>query len=250
MRQIIPLSNSGSLTITPASLSVKADDKTISLFCPLPTFTSTITGFKNNDSNTIISGPYYKISPNFCSWIPGVFTITPYGLQLASPNNYSIAYVPGTLSVVWWYCPPHSKQNSRISIYNEPLVSLKTDNISNTFKGMNQLTEGHKNFSYQNSNNGFMIVRLTKEINEKEMQDNTSAYPNPTNGNVTIKVSNASLQNGIIITDVLGRTYSSNAVKKIYSNQVKLDLSNFRSGVYFIKVRVGDTFKIFRVIKQ
>ena len=46
----------GNLTITPAKLIVKADDKTISLFCPLPELTSTITGFKNGDESTIISG--------------------------------------------------------------------------------------------------------------------------------------------------------------------------------------------------
>jgi hypothetical protein len=79
---------------------------------------------------------------------------------------------------------------------------------------------------------------------------NTSVYPNPTRGNITIRVSNANLSsNGIIITDVLGRTYSSGAVKKIYSNSVQVDLSNLRSGIYFIKVMVNDTFKIFRVIK-
>lgn len=67
----------GNLTITPAKLVVKADNKIISLFCPLPQLTSTITGFKNGDETTIISGPNYKISPRFCSWFPSVYRIIP-----------------------------------------------------------------------------------------------------------------------------------------------------------------------------
>ena len=55
----------GNLTINPATLTVKADDKTIFAGDALPTFTSTITGFKYLDDKTTVinSGPSYSVSP-------------------------------------------------------------------------------------------------------------------------------------------------------------------------------------------
>jgi hypothetical protein len=65
---------------------------------PLPAFTSTYTGFKNNDFTTIVAGPVYKLTPAFTG-AAGVYTITPSGLQLLKPANYAITYTDGTLYV-------------------------------------------------------------------------------------------------------------------------------------------------------
>ena len=115
--------------------------------------------------------------------------------------------------------------------------------------GTNQLATGQQNVSYQNPNKGLMIAALNNEILNENV-GNTSAYPNPTKGQVTLQVKDAVISaNGVVITDVLGRVYSAKSVR-IYANTVQLDLSGFGSGVYFIKVMVDDTFKIFRIIKQ
>ena len=89
----------GNLTVTPAALTVKADDKGISDDDNLPVFTSTITGFKNGESNTITCQPLYTVSPVYRKEQPGIYTITPYGLQLKYANNYLISYLTGTLYV-------------------------------------------------------------------------------------------------------------------------------------------------------
>jgi hypothetical protein len=89
----------GTLTITPAPLTVKANDAGISSGDKLPAFTSTITGFKNGESNTVISGPLYTVSPTFVSNNPGTYTVTPYNLKLTYQNNYAISYQTGTLYV-------------------------------------------------------------------------------------------------------------------------------------------------------
>jgi hypothetical protein len=116
--------------------------------------------------------------------------------------------------------------------------------------GTNQLAEGQKAVNYENANKGNMISQLSKEILADDMRVNTSVYPNPTYGKATIQISNANIStNDIIITDVAGRVYSLNVIKKINSNRLELDLSNFAKGVYFIKIKVGNTFKIFRVVK-
>jgi len=87
------------LNVTAAPLRVQANDAGISTGDNLPAFTSTITGFKNGESNTIISGPFYSVTPVFVNSVPGTYTITPYGLQLSYQNNYAITYLAGTLYV-------------------------------------------------------------------------------------------------------------------------------------------------------
>jgi hypothetical protein len=93
-----------------------------------------------------------------------------------------------------------------------------------------------------------MIARLTEKINGNNIT--TSVYPNPTIGMVTLHVSDGTLSpDGIIITDDIGRTYSSKLVQ-FYSKSVQVDLSGFRSGVYFIKIKVDNSFKTFKVVKK
>ena len=87
------------LNITPANLVVKANDFGIDDDDNLPQFTSSYSGFKNNDISTIISGPMYTVSPVFKRGRPGIYTITPFGLQLTNPLNYTINYLTGTLYV-------------------------------------------------------------------------------------------------------------------------------------------------------
>jgi hypothetical protein len=91
----------GKLKINPAVLTVKADDKTIFAGDVLPTFTSTITGFKYLDDKTTVinSGPSYSVSPTYKSKA-GTYTITPSGIvQKQTPVNYNINYQTGILYV-------------------------------------------------------------------------------------------------------------------------------------------------------
>ena len=94
---------------------------------------------------------------------------------------------------------------------------------------------------------------MKKLFSKENMLDETyatSVFPNPTHGIVTIKVDNVSLSGkDIMITNILGQVFSSASVKNIYANSVVLDMSNFRSGIYLIKIMVNGTYKTFRVIK-
>jgi hypothetical protein len=89
----------GTLNIAPALLNVKADDKGINDDDDLPAFTSTITGFRNGENNTVTGGPSFTVNPIYNKEQPGVYVITPYGLQLSYQNNYTVIYQPGTLYV-------------------------------------------------------------------------------------------------------------------------------------------------------
>ncbi|HEY5393100.1 MAG TPA: MBG domain-containing protein, partial [Hanamia sp.] len=236
------VNNNGTLTINPATLTVKADDKTICLFDRLPKFTSTISGFKNGDASTIIYGPDYKLSRTSCNFFLGNYTITPSGLRLSNPANYNIVYLPGTLHVVFWPTNYYRQDSSAVASGIASPVNL------NDIAGINQLATGQPTVSYTNPNKGAMISKLTEIIEANTII--TSAYPNPTSGKVTLQINSGTISpNIIIITDDIGRTYSSKSAR-VYSNNVQVDLTGFRSGVYFIKIKVNDIFKTFRVIKK
>jgi len=89
----------GNLTISAAALIVKANDQVIPDDSLLPAFTSTITGFRNGDTVTIISGPVYIVNPVYQPGQPGTYTITPSALGLQNPSDYNISYLSGNLYV-------------------------------------------------------------------------------------------------------------------------------------------------------
>ena len=85
----------GTLTITKALLTVTADNATREYGLADPAFTGTITGYRNGDDASVISGLVYASSAVLNSGI-GSYAITGSG---ASATNYDFAYVPGTLTI-------------------------------------------------------------------------------------------------------------------------------------------------------
>jgi len=87
--------NSGILTVTPAPLSIVADDVTRAAGQPNPTFTGTITGLKNGDDISATQD-----SPATASSGAGTYPIIPT-LKDASGNigNYVVSISNGTLTI-------------------------------------------------------------------------------------------------------------------------------------------------------
>uniref|UniRef100_UPI003F7059EA MBG domain-containing protein n=1 Tax=Blastomonas fulva TaxID=1550728 RepID=UPI003F7059EA len=85
----------GTLTITRALLTVTANDATREYGLANPTFTGNITGFRNSDTASVVSGLVYGSAATIASNV-GTFAITGSG---ASATNYDFAYVPGTLTI-------------------------------------------------------------------------------------------------------------------------------------------------------
>ncbi len=87
--------NNATLTVTPAPLSIVADDLTRTAGNPNPTFTGTITGLKNGDAITATHD-----SPATVGSEAGTYPIVPT-LQDASGNigNYSVSISNGTLTI-------------------------------------------------------------------------------------------------------------------------------------------------------
>jgi hypothetical protein len=86
----------GTLTITPAPLTVSADSKLKDYGEANPTLTASYSGFVNGDTLSSLSGTLSLSTSATSGSGAGSYPITPGGL---SSNNYAIRYVPGTLIV-------------------------------------------------------------------------------------------------------------------------------------------------------
>jgi len=85
----------GTLTITPAALTVTANNANKVSGKPNPTFTVSYSGFVNGDTASSLSGMLIFSTPATTSSPAGLYVITPSGL---TSNNYAITFVSGTLA--------------------------------------------------------------------------------------------------------------------------------------------------------
>jgi hypothetical protein len=94
----LPSLDSLSLTISPAVLTVTADNVSTVYGAPLPPFPCTITGFVNNDDPRVVSGvPELDTNPTTSSNV-GTYAIT-VSQGTLSAANYTFAFQNGILTV-------------------------------------------------------------------------------------------------------------------------------------------------------
>jgi filamentous hemagglutinin family protein len=99
----VAFNSAGQLTITPAPLTIAADDKTKSAGQPNPPFTATFTGFKLGQTVADLTGTLAFTTPATTPSPPGLYPITPGSV---SSTNYAIAFVNGQLVVTAGPTPP------------------------------------------------------------------------------------------------------------------------------------------------
>jgi hypothetical protein len=92
------ITNGGSLTITPAMLTVTADNKSRTYGAANPLFTASITGFVNGENSSVISGSPALTTTALATSSVGTYTITATQGSLAAAN-YTFAFVNGTLNI-------------------------------------------------------------------------------------------------------------------------------------------------------
>jgi hypothetical protein len=92
----------GQLAITPAPLTIAADDKARVFGAPNPPFTATSTGFKLGQTVVDLNGSLAFATPATTTSPPGAYAITPGGV---SAGNYTIMFIDGVL-VVGQGAPP------------------------------------------------------------------------------------------------------------------------------------------------
>lgn len=86
----------GNVTVTKAPLTISAKSYTIKQGDPLPTFEATYSGFKNDETASVLTTqPTFSCSATSAS-APGTYDITVSG---ATASNYTITYAKGTLTI-------------------------------------------------------------------------------------------------------------------------------------------------------
>jgi len=71
-------------------------------------------------------------------------------------------------------------------------------------------------------------------------------YPNPNNGNFTLKLNNTTLKK-IEISDISGRIVETNISSK---DQIDININSLSNGIYYVKIQSENSLKIIKVIKQ
>lgn len=84
------------LIITPAPLTVTANNVSAKFGQAFPAFTASYVGFRNDDSPFTFKTPLSFSTTAHVGSLPGTYAITPFG---ASNPNYAIRFVPGTLTI-------------------------------------------------------------------------------------------------------------------------------------------------------
>jgi hypothetical protein len=164
------------LTITPAALTVTANNATKYFGDPNPNFTVQYSGFVNNETESVLGGSLvFAVTPTAGVISPnaGNYNIVPSGL---TSSNYTINFVNGTLQVLQWtpggfYQPIDMSPNAPTTIVwntvkNGSTVPVKFEifKIANDPSTEKRSTSDVKPLKYNEVNCGAASTSLTDEI--------------------------------------------------------------------------------------
>jgi hypothetical protein len=92
---------------------------------------------------------------------------------------------------------------------------------------------------------------LTAGIDDNIFRNTAKVYPNPTNGALTVSLSNNQPSDfAIEIVNMMGQKIYTRQVHSVINFSEDFDLSNFTNGIYFVKLTTSDYRKIIKVLKQ
>jgi hypothetical protein len=90
------VTGSAVINVTPASLTITANNKSKIYGAALPAFTTSYSGFVNGDTPANLTGTFAFSTPATSSSDVGSCAVTPSGM---SSSDYTISFAPGTLTV-------------------------------------------------------------------------------------------------------------------------------------------------------
>jgi len=118
----------GTLTVTKAPLTIKANNASMTYGDALPTFGFTYTGFMNGDDVTALSTLPFIATTATATSDAGTYTITPYG---AVSKNYDFTYTAGSLNIKQRPLTVKALSASRLYGENNPVFTLEYDGFVN-----------------------------------------------------------------------------------------------------------------------
>ncbi|RYM32521.1 T9SS type A sorting domain-containing protein [Brumimicrobium glaciale] len=178
-----------------------------------------------------------------------LFTVTPG----VSSHNYSFELLNGNV-LEWTFnniLLPDSTTNEPES---NGFATFRVDQVPNLPYGSVIYNEADiyfdfnlpiiTNETFHTIYNGYIDVLSIEEF--ISMTNDISVFPNPTSASITLEVTNELLGENYMIFDQSGRLL---AKDKVVLLNTELDLSNYKSGFYFL--RVGDQFgNVVKLIKR
>ena len=87
-----------SLVVSPAVLTVSANNASMTYGGSVPALTSTVSGFVNGDSSAVVSGLATETTTGTSTSAPGTYPIT-FSQESLTAANYTFTYVSGTLTI-------------------------------------------------------------------------------------------------------------------------------------------------------
>jgi filamentous hemagglutinin family protein len=189
---VLDFSQTGTLTINPASLTITANNTSKTYGANNPAFSASYSGFINGDTSAVVSGLNLSSAATSASNV-GTYSITGSG---ASASNYNISYTPGTLTI------------------NPASLTITANNASRTY--------GTNNPAFSASYSGFVNGDTSAVVSGLSLS--TIANINSAAGTYSITPSGASASNynisynpGILTITALAQNNSSNSSVNINS---------------------------------
>ncbi len=193
---------------------------------------------------------------------------------LASPNAQLIQHIYSYNGITYY---PDDKRNTKFEYIEIQWNDLNVSNFENEIIISDSLYENMGNgvdtvgyyygevvikFQTQDNIIGFMQIdifpKVTRAINlniklldnnskiGEDKATNINVYPNPTNGIINFEFANNNVQQ-IIISDITGKMIIEKV--DIQQNEI-IDLSNFESGIYIIKIQTDNEIFTTKIVKE
>ena len=121
------------LSVTPAPLTIQANDQVRNINQANPAFTASYSGFVNGDDPSSLDTPPTITTPATPTSPPGTYPIIPSG---AADSNYAMSYVNGTLTVTNKQVPTVTWANPAAIVYGTPLGAAQlnaTSDVAGSF---------------------------------------------------------------------------------------------------------------------
>jgi hypothetical protein len=251
--------------ITAKDLTVKANNKTRERCAPNPDFTISYNGFVNSeDTNVLTSQPETSCSADETS-VSGTYEITVSG---GSAQNYNFSYVNGTLTITDDVTNPTLSvqditvdldKSGKASITAVDLITSASDNCSlaDTTLSQHDFTTddvGDNNIDVTvkdetgNSTTKTAVIsvnKVTTGMNNIKTID-VDIYPNPTNGKVNLEF-NGKIPEKLNVANLTGKSIIN---KPDLKEKNTLNLSQLPNGIYLLRIYVGESILVKKIIKK
>ncbi len=195
-----------------------------------------------NASNT---GNYVCAYSNFCSIIPTDTAM----VQLLAASNVSISPDPAVTcsGVPITLTASSPAANSSFAWSNASGVVNTSSAITPTLSSSETLSLAVTSGTCSVQTVITVSVSTCTGVNEQQLSEGLSVYPNPVKDRVTIRVSNLDSGMTASIQAVDGRILRTIPLSE---NETQLTVSDLSDGIYFITVSLGNAKSTYKIIKQ